>query len=52
MDTKIIEFLIKAKKFTYAGKGTEKESSRSNSHDLEYKENGLRYIDSNYNPNK
>jgi len=43
---KIVGFLIKAKKETYAGKGPEGLSSRPNSHDLEYKENNLLYIDS------
>ncbi|WP_242975916.1 hypothetical protein [Desulfosporosinus sp. FKB] len=32
----IIEFLIEAKRATYAGNGPEKLSSRPNSHDLEY----------------
>lgn len=45
MDKKIIDFLIKAKKATYAGKGNESKSSRPNSHDLEYCENSLKYID-------
>lgn len=42
---KIIEFLIEAKKATYAGKGPEKISSRPNSHDLEYEKQNLKYID-------
>jgi hypothetical protein len=45
MDKKVIEFLIRAKKATYAGKGNESESSRPNSHDLEYSEKDLLYID-------
>ena len=45
MDKKIIEFLIRAKKATYAGKGAEAASSRPNSHDLEYSEGDLKYID-------
>jgi hypothetical protein len=45
MDKNIIEFLIKAKKATYAGKGAQIESSRPNSHDLQYSEGILRYID-------
>lgn len=45
MTNSIIEFLMEAKKATYAGKGPEKSSSRPNSHDLEYEKNGLKYID-------
>lgn len=45
MEKSIIEFLIRAKKATYAGKGHEKDSSRPNSHDLLYEEAGLIYID-------
>jgi len=41
----IIKFLIKAKRATYAGNGPEVKSSRPNSHDLEYLEGNLRYID-------
>lgn len=41
----IIDFLCKAKKSTYAGKGAESKSSRPNSHDLEYVEDNLKYID-------
>lgn len=41
----IVEFLMEAKKGTYAGKGAEKLSSRPNSHDLEYVKDGLKYID-------
>lgn len=41
----IIDFLCRAKKATYAGKGIESESSRPNSHDLEYVEGNLKYID-------
>ncbi len=44
-NNEMIEFLIKAKKLTYAGKGAEVISSRPNSHDLEYKEGSLKYID-------
>jgi len=40
-----IKFLLKAKKATYAGKGPEIPSSRPQSHDMEYVENDLRYID-------
>ena len=37
MDNRIIDFLIRAKKATYAGKGAETESSRPESHDLIYR---------------
>ncbi len=40
-----IEFLCKAKKLTYAGKGPESESSRPKSRDLEYSEGKFKYID-------
>ena len=42
---KIINFLIRAKKATYAGKGSETSSSREKSHDLVYKEDNLMYYD-------
>ena len=45
MDTKVIEFLINAKKDTYAGHGAETGSSRPSSHDLHYSEGDLMYID-------
>ncbi|EKQ57965.1 MULTISPECIES: DUF5680 domain-containing protein [unclassified Clostridium] len=41
----IIDFLCRAKRSTYAGKGPESKSSRPNSHDLEYMEGNLKYID-------
>lgn len=41
----IINFLCRAKKATYAGKGGEVPASRPNSHDLQYIEGNLRYID-------
>lgn len=44
-EEKILKFLIKAKRATYAGSGAEVKSSRPNSHDLEYFEGNLRYID-------
>ncbi len=44
MRTSIIEFLIEAKKATYAGKGAESPISRPKSHDLEYKKDSLTYI--------
>ena len=45
MDKDIITFLIKAKRVTYAGKGSETKASRPNSHDFEYQDGDLRYID-------
>lgn len=42
----ITDFLIRAKKKTYAGKGTESESTRLCSHDFRYSEGNLLYIDS------
>jgi len=45
MDKHIVEFLIRAKKATYAGKGAETDSSRPGSHDLLYAEGALKYID-------
>ena len=42
----IIRFLIKAKCATYAGKGAETASSRPCSHDLEYREGEMMYLDS------
>jgi hypothetical protein len=42
---KVIEFLIKAKKATYAGKGPKTKSSRPKSRDLIYSEDNLKYID-------
>lgn len=41
----IIQFLIRAKKATYAGKGAETASSRPGSHDLVYSEGELMYYD-------
>ena len=38
MNREIIEFLIRAKKATYAGKGAETAPSRTGSHDLVYKD--------------
>lgn len=46
MNDEVIEFLIRAKRKTYAGKGAETTASRPNSHDLMYEENGFKYIDS------
>lgn len=45
MDKRIIDFLIKAKQKTYAGKGAETASSREKSHDLLYRENNFMYYD-------
>jgi hypothetical protein len=42
---KIIEFLLRAKKATYAGKGPESAPSRPVSHDLQYSEGDLLYFD-------
>ncbi|WP_024832578.1 DUF5680 domain-containing protein [Ruminiclostridium josui] len=41
----IIDFLCRAKKSTYAGRGVEGTSSRPNSHDFYYEEGNLKYID-------
>ena len=46
MDKETVQFLIRAKKATYAGKGAESAPSRPCSHDLEYTEGELTYIDS------
>lgn len=46
MNNKIIDFLIEAKKNTYAGKGSETTSSRLFSHDLKYEKDNLLYYDS------
>jgi len=45
MDKNIAEFLVRAKKATFAGGGTKMEPSRPNSKDLQYSEGELRYID-------
>ena len=45
MDKELTDFLIKAKKATYAGKGAETTSSRLKSHDLVYKEGRYMYYD-------
>ena len=42
---KLVEFLIKAKQATYAGKGAETSSSREKSHDLIYKDGDYMYYD-------
>ena len=45
MDKKLVDFLIKAKQATYAGKGAETTSSRVKSHDLIYKDGDYMYYD-------
>ena len=45
MDKKIVEFLIRAKQATYAGKGAETTPSRVKSHDLVFREGDLMYYD-------
>ena len=45
MDKQIVEFLIRAKRATYAGKGAETAPSRPGSHDLVYREDELMYYD-------
>ena len=45
MDKMITDFLIRAKRATYAGKGAETASSRTASHDLIYREDHLMYYD-------
>ena len=45
MNREIIEFLIRAKKATYAGKGAETAPSRAGSHDLVYKDGDMMYYD-------
>ncbi len=45
INEKTIEFLRIAKRSTYTGKNSEIQSSRPNSHDLEYAEGNLKYID-------
>ncbi|MCB2290542.1 DUF5680 domain-containing protein [Clostridium sp. CS001] len=45
INKKELDFLRRAKKITYAGKGTETTSSRPSSHDLHYVEDNLKYID-------
>lgn len=45
MDRRVIDFLITAKKSTYAGKGAETTPSRVKSHDLVYSEDDFMYYD-------
>jgi transcriptional regulator with XRE-family HTH domain len=43
--TELQEFLVQAKRATYAGKGPECPASRPQSHDLEYQEGDFYYLD-------
>ncbi len=43
MDREVFEFLIRAKRATYAGRGAETAPSREKSHDLTYREGDLMY---------
>lgn len=45
MDKELVDFLIKAKQATYAGKGAETAPSRVKSHDLIYREGEYMYYD-------
>lgn len=45
MDKHLLNFLIKAKQATYAGKGAETVSSRLRSHDLIYQDGDYMYYD-------
>ena len=45
MDRQTVEFLIRAKKATYAGKGAETVPSRMKSHDLVYRDGDYIYYD-------
>lgn len=45
MDKELVDFLIRAKQATYAGKGAETVSSRVGSHDLIYREGQYMYYD-------
>ncbi len=44
-DKQLVDFLIKAKRATYAGKGAETPSSREKSHDLIYEDGEYMYYD-------
>lgn len=46
MKKEIVDFLIKAKQSTYAGKGAETTPSRERSHDLVYRDGDYMYYDS------
>ena len=45
MDRQIVDFLIRAKRATYAGKGAETSPSRLKSHDLVYRDGQYMYYD-------
>ena len=45
MDQQTVEFLIRAKRATYAGKGAETVSSRVSSHDLVFRDGRYMYYD-------
>ena len=45
MDKELVEFLIRAKRATYAGKGAETVSSREKSHDLIFRDGDYMYYD-------
>ena len=45
MEKRIVEFLVRAKRATYAGKGAETTPSRTGSHDLVWREGDLMYYD-------
>lgn len=45
MDKELVEFLIRAKKATYAGKGAETTPAREKSHDLIYRDGDYMYYD-------
>ncbi|MFA9379712.1 MAG: DUF5680 domain-containing protein [Acetanaerobacterium sp.] len=46
MENGVIDFLLRAKRATYAGKGAEASASRPSSHDLHYADGEWCYIDS------
>ncbi|WP_241781951.1 hypothetical protein [Paenibacillus sp. DMB5] len=41
----LVDFLLAAKKATYAGKGPERSPSRPASHDLAFERGNLKYMD-------
>ena len=45
MNPETVEFLIRAKRATYAGEGAETQASRTGSHDLVYREGDRMYYD-------
>lgn len=45
MEKAIVDFLIKAKRASYAGNGAETSSSRTGSHDLVYRDGEMTYYD-------